>query len=535
MISCPGCGANLRYDIDSGNMLCSYCGNSYNPYLFDEKAKDAGKQEWFEGYVYTCPGCGAELVTADQTDVTAFCSYCGSADFIFDRFEDRKRPDGILPFTLTKEQCIENYLRVAKKAVFTSSRYKSREAVESFRGIYMPYWSYSVSQSEVFDLKGSTSVTSGDTVTVTSYDVTGSAKGKYKGIAHDASRAFDDSISECLAPFPTREAKPFTPGYLSGFYADAADTDPEFYDDAVLHFAQNFGRKTLGERLDRRGAPVENLAKAELPAEITEVSSVMFPVWFMSVRSGNRVSYATVNGRTGKVVADFPISPLRLFGCAAALTGLLFLILNFLVMPTPAVTLIITALILIFSCILNLRENKSMRSRDSLLRKRRPDKERLDWVSSERFRKTDKKEISDGRIILAILFGVFFVFPSFAAFAASLEDSDPVFTVVASLLLLGNLWVFLRLFGMRKPGKTKGIRRGPGFRGVLNAVVTGALLLAAVIVLITEPLNKYYYLCCLALISFAALMFVQALLYHQILSGHRPPQFNKKGGEDDAE
>ena len=35
--------------------------------------------------------------------------------------------------------------------------------------------------------------------------------------------------------------------------------------------------------------------------------SSMFPVWFMSYRNGDRITYATVNGQTGKVAADLPI------------------------------------------------------------------------------------------------------------------------------------------------------------------------------------------------------------------------------------
>ena len=43
--------------------------------------------------------------------------------------------------------------------------------------------------------------------------------------------------------------------------------------------------------------------------ETKEVDSTMFPVWFMSYRNKDRVAYITVNGQTGKLVADLPIDP----------------------------------------------------------------------------------------------------------------------------------------------------------------------------------------------------------------------------------
>ena len=59
MIACPGCGANLRFDIASQKMRCDYCGSFHDPYEFDGMDKDAEKQKVFDSFVYLCPQCGA--------------------------------------------------------------------------------------------------------------------------------------------------------------------------------------------------------------------------------------------------------------------------------------------------------------------------------------------------------------------------------------------------------------------------------------------------------------------------------------------
>ena len=89
-------------------------------------------------------GLRAEIITADKTEATGLCPYCSGTAILFDQIKQIKAPSAIIPFNLTKEDCKQAYLRVARKAVFTSSEYKRTVLVDSFRGIYMPYWSCSV-------------------------------------------------------------------------------------------------------------------------------------------------------------------------------------------------------------------------------------------------------------------------------------------------------------------------------------------------------------------------------------------------------
>ena len=61
----------------------------------------------------------------------------------------------------------------------------------------------------------------------------------------------------------------------------------------------------------------------------------MLPVWFLSYRNGGRVSYAVVNGQTGKAAADLPVDKKRyLFGSLLLAVPLFFwLNLNFTIIP----------------------------------------------------------------------------------------------------------------------------------------------------------------------------------------------------------
>ena len=101
---CPNCGGDLTFDPASGKYKCEYCLSSFtqeeaekaNPNAAEalngeddaagaQEASDAqkessteetkGETEQGEAVVYTCPNCGAEIVT-DATTAATYCFYC---------------------------------------------------------------------------------------------------------------------------------------------------------------------------------------------------------------------------------------------------------------------------------------------------------------------------------------------------------------------------------------------------------------------------------------------------------------------------
>ena len=79
---CPRCGAPLEYTPESGRFECAYCGGSYTendlkelqPATASEQTvsvEDVPAQEGSgdgeEVLLYTCPSCGARIVTDETT------------------------------------------------------------------------------------------------------------------------------------------------------------------------------------------------------------------------------------------------------------------------------------------------------------------------------------------------------------------------------------------------------------------------------------------------------------------------------------
>lgn len=333
MIACPSCAQRLQFDIATQRMYCTYCSNSYDPYSFDSETGEAKQEKSFDTYVWTCPSCGGQLDTPDGSDAMGFCPYCGGASLLFDRMRKQWRPKYVIPFSVTKEQCKQAYLAAAKKNRFVSKRYKDPELLEGFRGIYMPYWTYRLLHKGFYYIPAETPQNpNGYDFNIKRYEIEGAINLELDGYAHDASSAFEDRISQNLEPYYIEERKPFAPGFLSGFYTIAGDIPRSKLDEWVVENAkQTILRKLIapdtqvGQVLREKNV-LPQLGHAHVPAEITEVEQCLYPVWFLSYRQGKQLTYAAVNGQTGKVFVDFPASMPRVLALGFGFAALFFVL-----------------------------------------------------------------------------------------------------------------------------------------------------------------------------------------------------------------
>ncbi len=353
MYECPNCAANLRYHITKKKLYCDRCETAMDPYEY-RKDKDAEEKNDYEVTIFTCPQCGGEIINEETTAAT-FCSYCGSSTILDSRISKEKRPKYIIPFAKTKADCKRAYSKVLKEALFAPDELKDPEHIEKFRGIYMPYWTYGFEKKEPVSLRGCKTRRSGDYLISKHYHINTELDATYEGIAFDASATFSDSLSNAIAPFDTKKGMPFTPSFLSGFYADTSDVGEGIYEAD----AEELFKKDLGKTLKRRKefskyglGEEENYSLKEAMNPTSKSADLcLFPVWFLSYRKNDRVAYAVVNGQNGRVAADLPIDIKKYLIGSFLISLPIFILLNLFFTLTPSVVLILS-IIIAFICLI---------------------------------------------------------------------------------------------------------------------------------------------------------------------------------------
>lgn len=377
MYQCPSCGAGLIFNPKNQMLECYYCNNTYNPkeieklHLQEAKGEktiqQVGPQEnqqqvddnlnkdVYDAIVYRCTQCGAELITTDET-ISTFCSYCGSSAILEKRNAKKQKPNYIIPFTKTKEECEKAYRNKLKRAFFAPSNMAKDQQVEKIRGIYMPYWIYSFEKDGTQSAIGSKYAgRAGDYVYYDEYTILTNINAKCSGITHDAASNFSDSLSESIAPFSVKEKKEFSPTYLAGFYADSEDVVSDTYVDE----SNSIVNKQASKELMKDSIYSKYKAKPNVELEPKTAELGLFPVYFLSTknRKGDRISYAVVNGQTGKVAADIPIDFKKYILASLILAIPIFILLNLFFTLTPHKVLILA---IIFNIIILIISNKQV-------------------------------------------------------------------------------------------------------------------------------------------------------------------------------
>lgn len=542
MYECPNCGGNLLFDITSQQLACGYCNAKYDPYEI-AKDKDAEESTNYEVTVFTCPQCAGEIYSTDNT-AAGFCSFCGASTILDSRLRKEKRPDFIIPFQKTKEDCKTEYIKRVRRAVFAPKELRNPEKIDSFRGIYMPYWVYHFTQKGPLALKGTREHRSGDYIIKEHYILTGDIDNHYKGLSYDASSSFADNISERIAPFDVKNMKSFTPSILSGFYADIPDVGKEIYEPDAEKEANEQTQLYLkrAEGMSKYSIESSENASKQYHTQCEETNVAMFPVWFMSYRNQDRVAYATVNGQTGKVVADLPVDIKKYMLGSFILAVPLFILLNLFFTMVPMVSLGITAVIAMIVTILYQWEIKRIAQKESyeedkgvqeaIRKKRQAKSEAAAALEGMAPYVTTNKQIPKKKKLFSVVMWVI----------GGIVLWNIILFLYVAMQILGAsrgsvlfIWIALAvtlIFGIISLIKVKNITAKKGIPGSIWTM--SALILASVVAFIKPTADIYYYISniiCLAAVFLALLDLISG---YNILATRPLPQFEYRGGDDRA-
>lgn len=521
MFACPNCGGNLKFDISSQTLLCDFCQTTADPYSFEDASEDSFQKESFEATVFTCPQCGGEIISTDNS-AAEFCSFCGASTILHNRLVKEKRPAYIIPFKKTKEDCKKAYSAFMRKAIFAPNALKNPKFIDGFRGIYMPYWTYDIRQNSNFHLDGEKSKRKGDYIYTDHFDLEGTIDAQYNGLSYDASSSFDDNISGQIAPYTVKDMKEFTPAYLSGFYADTADVPSTVYEDEALSTSYNHSFRLMYSRPEFKKFHV-NKKKPRQPFDntLTGTSSAMFPVWFMSYRNQDRVMYATVNGQTGKIMADLPVDYKKyLIGSIIlALPIYLFLTAFFTVIPK---TLLAISIILQGICnVLYTIEMAKILKKEGNLSNSNEEEHNGQNInrSQKRPKRSTNSSISDNVRKIILVFVVFSIF-------------GPIFRILGKL----GIWLIAIAVAIISTRMLRIYKKKLGFHHKKSSTTLSMISMSlGCLVGIFRPVSDLYYYAAVLFIMIATIFIIKDLIfYYNILSTRKLPQFNRNGGDDRA-
>ena len=347
---CPNCAAALEYDNSLGKFKCFYCDSSFTdsdirgifkdneeidlsaaePEL-DEEQK---LTEEFTGQsaLYSCPNCGAGVI-CDTLTASTRCHFCHTPVILSGRLSGEYRPTLIIPFSTTKDVAETKFREYLKGKFLLPRGFKKEVQIHSMSALYVPYWLKSGLTDAYLGATGKiirTWTTGNMRYTHTKiYNVERDAEFAFIRVPCDGSKRIDDSLMESIEPFDYSGIKPFSMSYLSGCAAEKYDVDKQL---AAQRIDQRVYQAAEAElrRLTSVYTSLESV-RIQIAYRQQQIVYALLPVWFFNYKyNGKDYSFA-MNGHTGTMFGELPVSKFKsfLFGAGVFIaTALVVLLLG---------------------------------------------------------------------------------------------------------------------------------------------------------------------------------------------------------------
>lgn len=348
------CGGPIRYDIAGRVFACDNCNSGFTleqmqsaypdeatdsiwnavngsvrqaPNLKVEfKTESREKEAYFR--TYTCPSCGAEVMSDSETLAAAYCAFCDNPVTISDRLVSGYRyPSRLIPFRKTPDEAGEIFKSKMKRKPLMPAAFRAALNNDSFTSVYVPFKLFDADCSASIIAEGRNVTTWRDRkyeYTKTDiYEARRAGVMAFNDVPADASNKIPDDDMQAIEPFEISELTPFSQKYLLGHYAEAPTTDQQSLYNTIFTRLQPAAQNVLLDTVV--GYNSVKLKRGNTAIDRLSSEYVMFPVWLMAAKYKSAELNYAINGQTGKFTGKFPVDwkrAAKLFGIIAAITFL---------------------------------------------------------------------------------------------------------------------------------------------------------------------------------------------------------------------
>ena len=331
-LKCPCCGGALEFDNKSQHVICPYCDShfttedlkAYSDDLANDKQDDTA---WDESRVqeytnaemkgmkiYSCDSCGGEIIV-DETTSSTKCPYCGNNLVVSKELSGDLKPNYVIPFKNDKETVQGNLRKFFRKKPLLPSSFSKENVIEEIKSLYVPFWLFDADVAGRVRFKGEITRTWSDSdydyKETKYYSIIRGGEIAFDHIPVDGSSKMEDQLMESIEPYDFKEAEEFNVAYLAGYAADRYDIDKTVtFNRATQRFRDG---PIQAFRKDVHGYSNVTVQDSNIQLSNTVTNYALYPVWILNTKWREKNFRFAVNGQTGKVAGNLPVSPLKFF------------------------------------------------------------------------------------------------------------------------------------------------------------------------------------------------------------------------------
>jgi hypothetical protein len=333
--ACPACGAEATWNPGKKALVCAFCGtvsaaelkvsgeiveHDLHQTLASVKGREAGLDR--AGIEVRCQSCQA-ISSFEPNRVAQNCEFCGSAALVpYKDVNELIRPESLLPMKVSESKVREEVRQWYGSRWFAPNALGKKAMTDTLHSMYVPYWTFDAQVHADWTAESGTYY-----YTTEHYTENGQRKSRqvrhtrWSPAAGQLDHTFDDelmcaskgvhpNLMRQVEPFPTKEAVPYDPGYLAGIVVERYQID--------LATAAHATR----EAMERE---IESLCEQQIPGDTNRnletqqhfsaqtFKHILAPLWLLTYQYGGKPYQVIVNGYTGKMAGEHPLSWVKIF------------------------------------------------------------------------------------------------------------------------------------------------------------------------------------------------------------------------------
>ena len=329
--TCPQCHSQMKYSAEHQLLYCNQCAYKEDfergqdkiveqdlNAILQSAQSNTFKPSDLDKKVIECQACHSQIMISPDT-VYVRCSFCGSEKINATAYNQNLiQPQGIIPFKITQQYARDSFNKWIREGWFRPNALKSAAMLDSLKGIYLPFWT--------FDAKTYTRW-SGEAGHY--YYVTVERNGQqvqerrieWRPRSGDFNYSFDDvlisgvdgidrHIVEAIYPYNLKETINYMPSLMIGWDAQIYNVDLQ----NGYGIAKDKMSSTLEMEASRRlGGDTQRGLRVSNQFGNQTFKHLILPIWICTYMYNGKVFQFAVNGQTGKIEGEKPISWVKVF------------------------------------------------------------------------------------------------------------------------------------------------------------------------------------------------------------------------------
>ncbi len=326
---CKQCGGEAIYSAKKQKLVCGFCGAEESLILENDKiieksyhdnilsdSHDTGMGK--EHKNFHCKSCGS-VTMVDITTVVINCPFCGSSQVNEEAYTKTIiKPEGIIPFTIEKNVAYQTFKEWIGTGWFRPNSLKNVTTLEKIHGVYVPFWTYDAMTESTWwaeagyyyyeteyytDENGNTQTR--QVQKIRWIPVSGNYDEFFDDVTVIGSKGISQSRVQQIYPYDFAKLINYDPRLLIGWESELYGIDVHKGFEVADKIMDDFIYQACARQIP--GDTYRFLQVNTHKFNIT-YKHLLLPVWIAAYRFNGKVYQVIVNGQTGKISGEKPLS-----------------------------------------------------------------------------------------------------------------------------------------------------------------------------------------------------------------------------------